>query len=855
MQNDHFHNHKSNPSDHNSFYMSKSLLSRIKPKPSSPFSLPLKGDIKRLVNETIKILHSHEKWDQYLETHFSESDISVIDVSQFVLDRIDDVELGLKFFDWASKNSASSSAYSSLLKLLSRFRVFPEIEFALEDMKAKEIIPTREALSNVLCAYADFGSVDKALEIYYGVVKLHNSLPSMYACNSLLNLLVKHRRLETAHQLYDEMFDRDIGDDMCMDNYSTCIMVKGLCLEGRIEDGRKLIESRWGKGCVPNIVFYNTLIDGYCKKGEVKSACELFKELKLKGFVPTLETFGSMVNGFCKVGNFEAIDLLLNEIRDRGLSVNVQVYNNIIDAQYKLGCHVKAKDTLKNMAENCCEPDLVTYNTLINYLCRSGEVKEAEKLLEQAIRRGMAPNKYTYTPLVHGFCKQGEYVRASDLLMEMSTRGHQVDMVSYGALIHGLVVAGEVDIALTIRDRMMERGVLPDAKIYNVLMNGLFKKGQLSMAKVMLTEMLDQNIAPDAFIYATLVDGFIRHGNFDEAKKLFLLTIEKGIDPGVVGYNAMIKGFCKFGMMEDAVLCIDRMRRAHHFPDVFTFSTIIDGYVKQCDLYAALKIFGLMLKQSCHPNVITYTSLIYGYCHKRDIRMAEKLFSMIQSHRLEPSVVTYSVLIRSFCKEAKLAKAASYFELMLINRCTPNDVVFHYLVNGFANTNAAVFSKGLNNFREDAKSMFEDFFLRMVGDGWTRKAAAYNCILICLCQSRMVKSALRLRDKMLSLGLCPDAVSFVAFIHGICLEGNSKEWRNIISCDLNEGELQIALKYSLQLDKSTNQGGISEASGILQAMVEGYESANQDFEQFESVTKIREWLETEIAKCGPLREN
>uniref|UniRef100_A0A9I9DH60 Pentatricopeptide repeat-containing protein n=1 Tax=Cucumis melo TaxID=3656 RepID=A0A9I9DH60_CUCME len=753
--------------------MSKTLLSRIetlrncKPKSSSPFSSHLRGDIKRLVNDSIQILKSHEQWEQSLQTHFTESDIPIIDVTHFVLDRIDDVELGLKFFDWASKNSPSGSlngtSYSSLLKLLSRFRVFPEIEFTLEEMKTKETIPTREALSNVLCAYVDVGSVDKALEVYHGVAKLHNSLPSLYACNSLLNLLVKHRRFETAHQLYDEMVDRDNGDGIHVDYYTTCIMVRGLCLEGRIEDGRKLIESRWGKGCVPNIVFYNTLIDGYCKKGEVESAYELFKELKTKGFIPTLQTF-----------------------------------------------------------------DLVTYNTLINYLCSRGEVKEAEKLLEQTIRRGLAPNEFTYTPLVHGYCKRGEYTRATDLLIEMSTRGLEIDMISYGALIHGLVVAGEVDIALTIRDRMMNQGILPDANIYNVLMNGLFKKGKLSMAKVVLSEMLDQNIAPDAFVYATLVDGFIRLGNLDEAKKLFQLIIEKGLDPGVVGYNVMIKGFSKFGMMDNAILCIDRMRSAHHVPDVFTFSTIIDGYVKQHNMNAVLKIFGLMVKQNCKPNVVTYTSLINGYCRKGETEMAEKLFSMMRSHGLEPSVVTYTILIGNFCKEAKLGKAVSYFELMLINKCTPNDAAFHYLVNGFTNTKATAVSGGPNNLRENSRSMFEDFFSRMIGDGWTRKAAAYNCILICLCQQRMVKTALQLRNKMLSLGLCSDAVSFVALMHGICLEGNSKEWRNIISCDLNEGELQIALKYSLELDKFITEGGISEASGILQAMIKGYVSPNQD---------------------------
>ena len=59
-------------------------------------------------------------------------------------------------------------------------------------------------------------------------------------------------------------------------------MAKGLWNLGNVEKGRKLIVGRWGKGCVPHVVFYNMIIDGYCKKGDLQSATRVFKELKLK---------------------------------------------------------------------------------------------------------------------------------------------------------------------------------------------------------------------------------------------------------------------------------------------------------------------------------------------------------------------------------------------------------------------------------------------------------------------------------------------------------------------------------------------------------------------------------------------
>ncbi|KAF5943699.1 hypothetical protein HYC85_017776 [Camellia sinensis] len=188
--------------------MSKTLLSRIKPrhnpKPSSSPSFSFKPHIKRLVNELCDILktHHHNQWQDTLETRLSEEEIVPSDIAHLVLDRIRDPELDLKFFDWVTQRPYDCSlhgfAYSSLFKLLASSRVFSEIETVLESMKVEDKLPTREALDTVIQAYSDSGLVDKALEIYTTVLSTSNSVPSVLACNSLLNALVKEGRIEIA---------------------------------------------------------------------------------------------------------------------------------------------------------------------------------------------------------------------------------------------------------------------------------------------------------------------------------------------------------------------------------------------------------------------------------------------------------------------------------------------------------------------------------------------------------------------------------------------------------------------------------------------------------------------------------
>ncbi|KAG5554424.1 hypothetical protein RHGRI_012078 [Rhododendron griersonianum] len=800
------------------------------PTSSSPYAR-FKPQTKRLVNEICQILatQNNTQWQDTLETLLSEQETAPSDITHFVLDRIRDPELGLKFFDWVSNRpygcSVDGFAYSSLLKLLARSRVFPEIERLMGVMRVENKVPSREALDDVIRAYSDSGLAGKAVEFYRVFVSMYGYVPSVIGFNSLLDVIVKLGRIDVARQVYDEMIGREDG---CVDNYSTCIMVRGLCKEGKVEEGRKLIDDRWGKGCVPNIVFYNTLIDGYCKKGDVERAYALFKELKSKGFLPAVETYGAMINGFCKGGSFEAIERLLVEMNARGLNVNVHVYNNVIDARFRHGCAVKAEETVRKMIDSGCEPDIVTFNTLINGSCRNGKVQEVKQLLEQATRKGLMPTKLTYTPIVQVYCRQGEFVRASELLIKMTKRGENPDVITYGALVHGLVTAGEIDVALAIRDKMVERGVLPDACIYNILMNGLCKKGRLPAAKQLLAEMLDQNLPPDAFVYATLVDGFIRNGDLNEAKRLFELAIENGVNPGVVGFNAMIKGYSKFGMMNDAVSCINRMMQRCISPDEYTYSIMVDGYVKQHDLNGALRMFTQMVKRKCKPNVVTYTSLINGFCLKGDFHGAENIYSEMKSCGLAPNVVTYSVLIGSFCKDGKLVKAVSFFEQMLRSKCIPNDVTFHYLVTGFSHNARFINEKKGNEVCECEMSVFFAIFGMMISDGWDPRIAAYSSILVCLCLYGMLKTALHLGDKMVTKALNSYSVTFAALLHGIYVEGRSREWKSIISCNLNQLELQVALKYSLLIDQYLPKEVTSEGSHILQTLVEDYRSHDKE---------------------------
>ncbi|KAL5206047.1 hypothetical protein ABZP36_034256 [Zizania latifolia] len=747
-----------------------------------------------------------------------------------------DPDLAVALLSWSESAdyhdalpSPTPLAHSALLRLLARSRRFDAVDATLQSMSLAGVAPTRACLSALVGAYAEAGMDREATEMCERVREQYGSLPEVTRCNRLLKLLVEQRRWDDARKLYDEMLAEEGGAD----NYTTCVLVWGLCLEGRVEEGMKLIEARWGAGCIPHSVFYNVLIDGYCRRGDMGRGLLLLGEMETKGFLPTVVTYGSLISWLGRKGDLEKIRSLFSEMRRRGLSPNVQIYNSVIDTLCKCQSAMQAMAVLKQMFASGCDPDIITFNTFISGFCLKGHIQDAEHFLREAIRRDLNPNQFSYTPLIHGFCMRGELMVASDLLVEMMGRGHTPDVVTFGALIHGLVVAGKVSEALTVRKKMTERHVLPDVNIYNVLISGLCKKHMLPAAKNILADMLEQNIHPDEFIYATLIDGFIRSENLGEARKIFEFMEQKGVRPDIVSYNAMIKGYCQYGMMSEAILCMRNMRKVGCIPDEFTYTTLIGGHAKQGNTNGALILLCDMIKQRCKPNVVTYSSLINGYCKTGDIHTAEGLFATMQAEGLFPNVITYTILIGSLFKKDEVLRAGLYFESMLLNHCSPNDVTLNYIVNGLTSSSPCVINSICCNADEvHDKGALLVIFKKLVFDRGDPRNSAYNAIIFSLCRHNMLGEALDFKNRMAKKGYVPSPITFLSLLYGFCSVGKSKDWKSILPNEFQRDEFEIIFQYKNLFDQYVSKSVHCEASRVLQQYLEEYRSLQQWEQKF-----------------------
>lgn len=64
----------------------------------------------------------------------------------------------------------------------------------------------------------------------------------------------------------------------------------------------------------------------------------------------------------------------------------------------------------------------------------------------------------------------------------------------------------------------------------------------------------------------------------------------------------------------------------------------------------------------------------------------------------------------------------------------------------------------------------------------------------------MLRKALEFRDDMAGKGFIPSCITFLSLLYGICVEGRSKEWMDLIDPDFDKVEIKMVCNYKMLFD-------------------------------------------------------
>ncbi|KAF7130128.1 hypothetical protein RHSIM_Rhsim10G0194700 [Rhododendron simsii] len=562
----------------------------------------------------------------------------------------------LQTFRWASDlpNFAhSQSTYRALIHKLCTFRRFDTVHQVLDEMPGSIGSPPDEDIFVTLVRGLGRAKMIRSVIKVVDLVSKFDETPSLKIYNSILDVLVKED-IDLARKFYREkMMESGVeGDD-----YTFGILMKGLCLTNRIDEGFKHLAAMKSRRLIPNTVIYNTLLHALCKNGKVGRARSLMNEM-LK---PNEVTFNILVSAYCREGNVVQALVMLEKSFGNGCVPDVITVTKVIEILCNEGRVTEAVEVLERVKSDGGSVDVVAYNTLIKGFCKKRKAKIAVGYLKEMERKGSLPNVETYNVLISGFCESGMLDSAMDMFQEMKTAGISWNFVTFDTLVNGLCSGGRTNNGFKILELMEESKGGSGGRIspYNHIIYGLYKENRLNEAFEFLSKM--GKLFPRAIERSSRILRLCKEGSIEEAKRVHDQMTEEGGIPSALVYSSLIHGFCQKGLIKEAFELMNEMISRGYFPISTTFNSVIIGLCKEGEIGSAMNLLEDLVGRGCLPNVESYNPLVEALCRKGEFQKALFVFLQMVDKGGVPDFCTWNSLVLCLCQEKMWIEDTSIF--------------------------------------------------------------------------------------------------------------------------------------------------------------------------------------------------
>lgn len=405
---------------------------------------------------------------------------------------------------------------------------------------------------------------------------------------------------------------------------------------------------------------YNAIMGVYARNGQFAKVQELLDLMRERGCEPDLVSFNTLINARLRSGPMShnlGIELL-SEVRRSGIRPDIISYNTLISGCSRESNLEEAMKVFNDMQVHKCQPDLWTYNAMISVYGRCGLPGEAERLFKELASMGFLPDAVTYNSLLYAFAREGNVEKVKDICQEMAKMGFMRDEMTYNTIIYMYGKRCQYELALNIYRDMKSSGRNPDAVTYTVLIDSLGKANRMTEAAKVMSEMLNTNTKPTLRTYSALICGYAKAGQREEAEEMFDCMLRSGIKPDKLAYSIMLDVHLRSNSLKKAMLLYDKMISSGFVPDISlyeAFFRVLGGENNEKCIEKVVK--DLEQLHNLGPEMIS-SVLTKGECYHfaaKMLRLAVLQGSSLEKGNLISILASYSLSGRH-CEAIELLK-------------------------------------------------------------------------------------------------------------------------------------------------------------------------------------------------------
>lgn len=441
-----------------------------------------------------------------------------------------------------------------------------------------------------------------SLGIAHATVIKNAAISYLQVSNYLLSLYVKFTNLTLAHQLFDEIPQRDVRS-------------------------------------------WTILISGFSRTGSHNLALGLFTQMQKERITPNQFTFSSVLKCCGSAKELNMGKTILGWILRKGVFLDTTLQNSILDFYVKC----QAFDYATKFFEFMTDKDTVSWNIMISALLKNKDIKKAEDLFFQL------PNKdpASWNTIIDGNLQNGYEQRALHLLYQMVTNGTSFTHFTFSIALILSSSLNHINLGKQIHGKLLRVGIY-DSFIKNSLLDMYSKCGEMEKAMIIF-----KSSDVDFVSLSSIVSGYIQNGKIEDGLKVFSFMVHEHGEIDKFTLASVLSGCSDSGLLDLGQLIHTYVLKTGH-EDVYLSSSMIDMYAKCGKLQCSLLVF----QESKIRNVVLWTSIISSFASHGEGKDTIRLFEMMRNEGVEPNEITFLGVLTSCSYQGLIKEGCDYFMLM-----------------------------------------------------------------------------------------------------------------------------------------------------------------------------------------------
>ncbi|KAJ8773137.1 hypothetical protein K2173_028314 [Erythroxylum novogranatense] len=279
--------------------------------------------------------------------------------------------------------------------------------------------------------------------------------------------LVVQKLCDKGYASYAEKKVKNLANEIFPDEGICDLLIKGWCVDGKLEEAKRLAGEMYRGGFEIGTMAYNAIIDCVCKLCREKDPFRIDSE----------------------------VENVLVEMDIRGVPRNVDTFNVLISNLCKIRRTQDAMNLFYRMGEWGCYPDETTFVVLIKSLYQAGRVGEGDEMIDRIKSAGFGDklDKKVYYGFLKILCGIERIEHAMTVFKKMKADGCKPGLKTYELLIAKWCAHNRLDIANALFNEAKSNGVPVTPKEY--MINPKFVKKPAAEKKGKKRETLPEKMA------------------------------------------------------------------------------------------------------------------------------------------------------------------------------------------------------------------------------------------------------------------------------------------------------------------------------------------------------------------------